>query len=140
MSYDVLCFQESWIPTNYDTTLLYLDGYTRIHQTHGNCSTKSGLIIYNKSKYDFNIMKTIDNSEAWEGLFIEINGYGLKKQIIIGNIYRPPKPLITDHNQLIEELSITLQSIENSNSENILAGNHNIDTQTNLNRALKTCK
>ena len=127
MSYDVLCFQESWIPKNYDTTLLYLDSYTCIHQTHGNCSTKGGLIIYIKSKYDLNIMKTTDNSEACEGLFIEINGDGLKKQMIIGNIYRPPKPLISDHNQLIDELSITLQSIENSNSENILAGNYNID-------------
>ena len=66
-------------------------------------------------------MKTSDNSEAREGLFIEINGGGLKRQIIIGNMYRPHKPLISDHNQFIEELSSTLQLLENSNSEIILA-------------------
>ena len=125
---------------NRDTSLLYLDGYTCIHQAHGNCSTKGGLIIYIKSKFDFNIINTIENSEAWEVLFIDISGGGFKRQIIIGNIYRPPKPLISDHNQFIEESSSTLQSLENSNSEIILAGDFNIDLQkSNFTNEVASC-
>ena len=36
---------------------------------------------------------TLNQFDHWEGQFVKITGGGLSKDVIIGNIYRPPRDL-----------------------------------------------
>ena len=65
-------------------------GYTMYVQP-ATCSTHSGLITYIKTSLQSTklIDFTHQNSQTWEGMFIEIEN--LNKTVIIGNIYRPPR-------------------------------------------------
>ena len=61
---------------------------------------------------------------GWEGQFIEISGDGISKEIIIGNIYRPPKDLNEHYLSFINEFSQLLSCLH---AEVIFAGDFNID-------------
>ena len=57
-------------------------------------SSKGGLIIYIDLKFNYKLIKIPNQCTNWEGQFIKnITGGGLSKEIIIGNIYEPPKAL-----------------------------------------------
>ena len=66
-------------------------------------------------------------SEVWEGLFIEISGHTLNKNIIIGNIYRPPHDRNENYQTFINELTPILSGLESRNCEVFLTGDFNID-------------
>ena len=66
-------------------------------------------------------------SEVWEGLFIEISGHTLNKNIIIGNIYRPPRDRNENYQTFINELTPILSGLESRNCEVFLTGDFNID-------------
>ena len=63
--------QETWLPDNYDTTDLLLDGFNLVTQGT-KCSYHAGLAIYVKKHFNFNILQMYDSSVVWEGLFIEL--------------------------------------------------------------------
>ena len=42
-------------------------------------------------KYDVQVKKTVNDSNIWEGLFLELNHSGFQNKIIIGNVYKPPR-------------------------------------------------
>ena len=45
-----------------------------------------GLITYVDDKYDVQVKKTVDDSNIWEGLFLELNHSSFQNKIIIGNV------------------------------------------------------
>ena len=47
-----------------------------------------GLITYVDDKYDVQVKKTVDDSNLWEGLFLELNHNSLQNEVIIGNVYK----------------------------------------------------
>ena len=47
-----------------------------------------GLITYVDDRYDVQVKKTVDDSNIWEGLFLELNHNSLQNEIIIGNVYK----------------------------------------------------
>ena len=49
--------------------------------------------------------------DHWDGQIVYVSGAGLPKTVVIGNIYRPPIMLVAQINQLINELTLQLQSI-----------------------------
>ena len=60
-------------------------------------------------------------------MIVDIKGGCLSKTITIGNIYRPPRTTNDSLNVFIEELSYTLSTLENNNTQLILAGDFNIN-------------
>ena len=54
-------------------------------------SEHGGFIIYVNDDLNCSVFKSVDTSPVWEGLLIEVTGENMKKDVIIGNIYKPPK-------------------------------------------------
>ena len=84
-------------------------------------------MIYIDNKYKTEVKFNINRYEHWEGLIIDIKSGSLSNTITIGNIYRPPRTTNDHLNIFIEELSYTLSSLENNNTQLILAGDFNIN-------------
>ena len=123
--FSVICLQECWITKEQDIFQIKINGYTCICQ----CSSvgrKGGLITYLNDKFAYKF-KSNHESSAWEGQFVEISGNGLDKNIILGNIYRPPRNIIENISTFNEELSDILTSMDHNNSEIFLTGNYNIN-------------
>ena len=102
-----------------------INGYTCICQ----CSSvgrKGGLITYLNDKFTYKLKSNHESSD-WEGQFVEISGNGLNKNIILGNIYRPPRNLIENIRAFNEELSDILTSMDHNNSDFFLTGDYNIN-------------
>ena len=73
---DAIAIQESWLQYDdhhelSDLTQLCIDGYTIISQGYS-CSKHGGLMFYIRSDYTAKIIKSVKNSDVWEGLFIEV--------------------------------------------------------------------
>ena len=89
ITFHAICIQESWLSENADLSLLQIEGFTCYFQGKS-CSAHGGLLTYvsedfNASKININIDSTV-----WEGLFILIKDLENQKDIVLGNIYRPP--------------------------------------------------
>ena len=88
-------------------------------------SNKGGLIIYLTFKY-----KPFQNThtfETWEGQYIQVHGGGFSKQLIIGNIHRPPKDINENYKLFTHELSQVLSHFEELNADTVMAGDTNIN-------------
>ena len=72
-------------------------------------------------------------SDSWEYLFIKIIKHDNLKNLILGNIYRPPKN--SNNNDTVsvfnQEFSSLIQEVGRSKSDIILAGDYNIDLLSN---------
>ena len=121
-----ICLQECWISDSEDISNLEIKGYQCIRQGK-HCSNKGGLIIYLHERFNYDIMLSYDTSDVWEGQFVKITGGGLTNELMIGNIYRPPRDLNKNYKQFIEELTPMLSLCEKDNSEMIITGDFNIN-------------
>ena len=124
-NFSVICIQESWLKDADDTSLIDLDDYTCISQGRSS-STKGGLAMYVNNQFSFKIIKLSICNTNWEAQVIKIYGGGLNKEILICNIYRPPKDLNADYRQFIDEFSKFIDSIGEKN-EVIITGDFNIN-------------
>ena len=70
-----------------------------------------------------------NTSDIWEGLFVDISRPELTKNIIISNIYRPPK--FNNNNttirNFIDEITPVLNNLQSKSCDVVLAGDFNID-------------
>ena len=127
-SFSALCIQETWLSDHADTSLLQIPGYSLISMGHS-CGTHGGLIIYLHEKYTFKICNLCNNSDLWEGMFIEVNGGGLTEKIVLGNMYRPPR--YNNNNQTVRdflsEISPILSNLGNKSQTAIIVGDFNLD-------------
>ena len=117
-----LCLQETWFGDDDRLSLFQIENYNCISkQKH--CSEHGGLSIYLHHDYFFEYYNIFDNWEVWEGQFIKILNNNNTKNIILGNIYRPPKGM-TDEvlQQFINELQSVLVDINKTKSIVIIAG------------------
>ena len=80
-----------------------------------------------KLKYKFKSINMYENSEIWEGQFIEVTEIAKNKYIIIGNIYRPPPNTNAVCQTFINEFIPILEHLQRDNREVIIAGDFNID-------------
>lgn len=126
--FSVICLQETWLMQNQDTSLFQISGYNLIHQGK-HCSEHGGLIIYLSDEFTYKNRKLCDQSDIWEGLFIDIYSEYIKKKITIGNIYRPPK--FNNSNPTIEnfinELNPVISKLSEENSYTMITGDFNIN-------------
>ena len=123
--FNVICLQESWITDNSDLSQIQLPGYNCIIQGNS-CSEKGGLVIYIDTRLKYEVLINLSEYEYCEEQIIKVTGGGLPNEIIIGNIYRPPRMLHDQIRQFINELTVLMTNIENKN-EVILAGDYNLN-------------
>ena len=86
-------------------------------------------MIYVHSKYKYVSLEYYTESNIWEGLFKEVSGNTLESNIIIGNIYKPPKNNNNNDNiqQFMNELDPVLTKLDSDNKDILLAGDFNIN-------------
>ena len=70
--FHAICIQESWIKDESKLPLVALEGY-QCFSLKATASLHGGLITYVDDKYDVSIKTIVDNSNVWEGLFLELN-------------------------------------------------------------------
>ena len=119
-----LCLQETWLSQDSDLSLLQIPGYTLISKGKVS-STHGGVAIYLHDDFTFNHLNLSGNSEIWDGQFIEIS-LDCGRRIVIGNVYRPPRPTVENYVVFTEEISDILHRLRNY-KDVILTGDFNID-------------
>ena len=123
-NFSVICLQETWLSNDSDTSLFAIEGFNIISQGKM-CTTRGGLIIYIKDTLKYNRLNIYINSNICKGQFIEI--YCHSKQILIGNLYRPPLDINENYMQFINEFTPILDKLSKLKSEVSIAGDFNID-------------
>ena len=81
---DAICLQETWLSTEQDASIFNIPGYHLINLGK-KCSAHSGLAIYLSDSFSYLIKSVHEDSELWDGLFIEVSGESLCEKIIIVN-------------------------------------------------------
>ena len=116
--FDVICLQESWLKDEADVRLINLPGYK-----HG------GLLTYVHEDLTACVYKRVNQSDVWEGLFVEICGEHIGKKHIIGNIYKPPTENNNNRNiqQFISEIELILCELNSLRADVSLIGDNNIN-------------
>ena len=66
--FPIICIQETWLQDETKLPLVFLEGYKCFHVKASSIS-HGGLITYIDDKFDVTVVKTIENSSIWEGLF-----------------------------------------------------------------------
>ena len=69
--FPVICIQETWLNDNSRLPLVSLNGYQTFH-SNASSSTHGGLITYVDEKYDVSVIKKIEMSTIWDGLFLKL--------------------------------------------------------------------
>ena len=107
----------------------HCDGYNCIHQSkRAECSNHGGLITYVDNKYEVDRLDIKNDSSLWENLFVSIKGTGHNKDVIVGNIYKPPKDYdIENINTFTTEIENVIHELDRRNSEILIAGDYNIN-------------
>ena len=123
-----ICIQETWLPPNSNNALLYLDNFNLITQGYST-TTHGGLAIYVNSKYNTETFFSINESLLFEALFVKISAGDLQRDLVVGNIYKPPHNNNNNDNieNFIEELRPLLDKLNSSKSEIAISGDFNID-------------
>ena len=77
--FSAICIQETWLRHDQDTSLFEIPGYNLIHKGKS-CSEHGGLIIYLKEEFTYNYRKLYNQSNLWEGLFIDVFNERINKK------------------------------------------------------------
>ena len=104
IGFSAICVQESWLSDDTDLSQINMPNYNLIHKGK-QCSGHGGLLIYLHKRYSYKVRHLYESSDIWEGLFINIYGANLKKQITLCNVYRPPK-LNNDNSSILGSFGV----------------------------------
>jgi len=116
--FDCLGVTESWVPANFDLTLLEVEGYHSHHLSRG--SRGGGIAVYVRSKYNFSIYFE-EVSENVEHLWIKLNLFG--KSVVVGIIYRPGN----DFSSFLSNFEDTLAAACSTSDFVICTGDFNVN-------------
>ena len=121
--FSVICIQESWISDEKMLQLLHLNGYNMFH-VNATSGKHGDVVTYLDNSYAVTIKAQVNNSDIWDGLFIEIKHENMKNSIIVGNIYKLPKDKNNCDNVkgFVSELEPILSDLINTNSEVLICG------------------
>ena len=109
-------------------TFLNLDNFTLISQGYST-TTHGGLAIYVNSRYNTENFFSITKSNVCEALFVRLSADDLSRDIIVGNIYKPPHNNNNNENidRFMTEIRPLLDKLNDSTAEIACAGDFNID-------------
>ena len=113
--FGAICLQECWLSETQELSHLHIEGYSCISQI-GNIGR---IFFHNDNSYD--VLVNVKDSTIWEGQVIEIRSKNLKKNIILSNIYRPPRNSNENISSFIDELRSIILSIDKRNLDIIIA-------------------
>ena len=125
-TFDAICLQESWLSNNADLSLFKLDNYNIISKVK-TCSAHGGLVIYLHNSYRHKNILTNVKSDIWEGQFISVINEKTNNKVIIGNVYRPPRDICENYQQLNKEFKEILLRLQKTKGEIAIVGDYNID-------------
>ena len=122
-----ICLQETWLSADSDSSHLKLDGYNLIHRGKS-CSAHGGVAIYLLENLQYEILTTNSNTNIWDSLFIKVStNYGnISKKIILGNLYRPPRPTVENIQTFMNELEPVLNNLRNYKNV-VIMGDFNLN-------------
>ena len=93
---------------------------------HGKSSSeRGGLITYVDNQFHYEVRQSINEYDLWEGQIIQVKGGCLRKEIIVGNIYRPPRTLREHTKQFINEFNSLVQALDDTHLNIVLAEDYN---------------
>ena len=125
--FNAICLQETWLSDSPDLSPFSIPGYQLIN-CPSSCSIHSGLIIYLRDEFSYDIKFIQRDSELWDGLFVDIHGGNLNGKLTIGNIYRPPRN--NNSNACVEkflnELSPIISKLCKNNNNTVITGDMNL--------------
>ena len=126
--FHAICIQETWLSENSDLSLLQLNGFTCFSQGR-QCSSHGGMITYIDTNINASVINMGITSLVGKGLFVKIQGMENTKDIIIGNICRPPydNNCKENINSFTSELDPILSSFDTSTNNLIVTGDFNIN-------------
>ena len=84
--FPIICIQETWITDESKMPLVSIEGYN-CYYVKPTASSNGSLITYVDNSFEVTVIKKIDFSTVWEGLFLELKHGSLKNKFVIGNIY-----------------------------------------------------
>ena len=70
--FPIICIQETWITDESQLPLVSIEGYN-CYYVKPTASSHGGLITYVDNSFGVTVIKKIDFSTVWEGLFLELN-------------------------------------------------------------------
>ena len=119
----VICIQETWLDEKSDLSLYQIEGYTCI-SLGKSCSSHGGLTPYVDSQFNTSIMNIKNGSPIWEGLFVAVNDMETEKEIVVGNIYRPPYDINYEQNATtsVTEFGPIIATLNDNDQELLIAG------------------
>ena len=121
--FEVICLQETWLNDTHPIAHLNIEHYNLISKPC-KASRHGGLAIYLKNDIHYEVINVHESpSNIWEGLFIKIH-LSENTNLVLGNIYRPPKDNIENYQCFIEEFENITKSFDNNL---IICGDFNID-------------
>ena len=130
-NFSVINIQETWIKNEPDgsvpdVSMYNLPGY-QTFCLGASCSSKGGLLCYVLESLNATQKFTIDSSEIWEGLFLDID-LG-SEYVTLGNIYRPPRSNNnnTSITNFLREFKPVAENLSKDNKNVVLTGDFNID-------------
>ena len=105
-----------------------IEGYN-CYYVKPTASSHGGLITYVDNLFEVTVIKKIDFSTVWEGLFLELKHGSLKNKFVIGNIYKPPRDNNNANNiyNFTTEIEQILQELSTANTEVLICGDYNIN-------------
>ena len=124
-----MCIQESWLDENFDLSLYQIEGYTCIPQGK-RCSSHDGSMTYVHSQYNTFVIDVKNDSPIWESLFVTVKYMDIGKEILVGNIYRPPYDNNNEQNvtTFVTELEPIIATLNDGNQDLLLAEDFNISS------------
>ena len=84
--FPIICIQETWITDESKFPLVSIEGYNCYYVTP-TASSHGGLITYVDNSFEVTVIKKIDFSTVWEGLFLELKHDSLENKFVILEIY-----------------------------------------------------
>lgn len=100
-----IALQETWLAQSDDISQFQIPEYTIVHKGKY-CSSRGGLIMYVHNNFDFQELHISSKSKFWEDQYIQIKSKTKgESDIIISNIYRPPRELNIELTTFTEEIT-----------------------------------
>ena len=111
--FSVICIHETWLRNKQETSVFEITRYNLIHKGK-NCSEYGGLVIYLKEEFTYNYRKLYNQSNLWEGLFIDDFNKHINKKYDWKHLYATKiqqfEPTIED---FIQELNPIIDKLSN---------------------------
>ena len=125
--FHAITIQESWLD-NSTSMNIDIEGYDSILQGKY-CGNKGGLVTYIKSDFTAKKLDICPKSDSWEALFVDIRHEETNFNLILGNIYKPPRDNNNNDNidKFMKELNPVLDTLDSKQVDVALAGDYNIN-------------